>query len=165
MHNQQKQTKFVALRACGWSLTRISKEIDVPKSTIWDWDSKQAAAIHYLKYLQVEKLQEKFLPTYENELQQLTGYLGRVEEALAAQDFSKMTPEFLLQTSLQIRTRLNKMREQMPLRTTPDDQPFEPLPFTGCVSNGDVIATVREDFQTEVAAQKRKKPRRHQTAP
>ena len=105
-----------------------------------------------MKYLQIEKLQEKFLPTYENELQQLTGYLARVEEALAAQDFSKMTPEFLLQTSLQIRTRLNKMREQMPLRTTADDEPFEPLPFTGCVSNGNVVATMREDFQTDLQA-------------
>jgi len=156
MHDKDKLTKFVALRANGWSITRISRELNIPKSTIWDWDCKEAAIIHFVKYLQLEKLQEKFLPTYENELQQLTSYLTRVEEALKAQDFSKMTPEFLLQTALQLRTRLNKMREQMPLRTTASDQPVEPLPFTGCVSNGDVLATVREDFSTEneAAAQK-----------
>ena len=140
MHDYSKSTRFIALRANGWSLARISKDLTVAKATLWAWDSKYQAEIFFLKHLQLERLQEKFLPSYEEELSQLHSLLERVESALQRQDFAKMGPEFLLQMSLQIRTRLARMREQLPLRTLPDGTPIEDLPLTGCISRQNMDA-------------------------
>jgi hypothetical protein len=134
MHDTSKTGSFMALRANGWSLAKISKELNISKSTLWEWDNKQQNEIHLLKHLQLEKLQERYLPTYEEELSKLRSYLDRLELALENQDFSKMGPEYVLQMALQLRARLGKMREQVPLRNVPFNQPLTPLPFTGCVS-------------------------------
>lgn len=145
MHDTSKIGSFMALRANGWSLAKISKELNVSKSTLWEWDNKQQSEIHLLKHLQLEKLQEKYLPTYEEELSKLRSYLDRLEVALENQDFTKMGPEYVLQMALQLRARLGKMREQVPLRNVPFNQPLAPLPFTGCVSRqGD--HKFREEF-------------------
>ena len=134
MHDTSKLGSFMALRANGWSLAKISRELNISKSTLWEWDNKQQNEIHLLKHLQLEKLQEKYLPTYEEELSKLRSYLDRLEVALENQDFTKMGPEYVLQMALQLRARLGKMREQVPLRNVPFNQPLAPLPFTGCVS-------------------------------
>ena len=145
MHDTSKIGSFMALRANGWSLAKISKELNVSKSTLWEWDNKQQNEIHLLKHLQLEKLQERYLPTYEEELSKLRSYLDRLENALETQDFNKMGPEYVLQMALQLRARLGKMREQVPLRNIPFNQPLAPLPFTGCVSRQDA-QTFRKEF-------------------
>src|SRR5688572_23053568 len=134
MHTAAKLGSFMALRANGWSLAKISKELNVSKSTLWGWDNQNKSEIHLLKHLQLEKLQEKYLPTYEEELSKLRSYLDRLESALETQDFSRMGPEYVLQMALQLRARLGKMREQVPLRPVPMNEPLTPLPFTGCVT-------------------------------
>lgn len=145
MHAAARLGSFMALRANGWSLARISKELNIAKSTLWEWDNKNQNEIHLLKHLQLEKLQERYLPTYEEELSKLRSYLDRLEAALETQDFSKMGPEYVLQMALQLRARLGKMREQVPLRTIRLNEPAEPLPFTGCVSRQDANS-FREEF-------------------
>ena len=144
MHDQSKIAAFMALRANGWSLAKISKELNVSKATLWSWDHKHENEIHVLKHLQLERLQEKFLPSYEEELAQLRSYLERIESALEKQDFTTMTPEFLLQMSLQLRARLAKMREQVPLRTIRPNTPLEDIPVTGCISRQNA-----HDFRAE----------------
>src|SRR5688572_20364947 len=134
MHDQSKIRTFTFLRANGWSLAKISKELNVSKTTLWDWDNRHQAEIHFFKHLQLEKLQEKFIPSYEEELAQLRSLLNRIEAALKGKEFSLMSAEFLLQLSLQLRNRLGKMREQVPLRTMPANTPLDPIPLTGCVS-------------------------------
>jgi hypothetical protein len=149
MHDTSKTGSFMALRANGWSLAKISKELNISKSTLWEWDNKQQNEIHLLKHLQLEKLQEKYLPTYEEELSKLRAYLDRLELALENQDFSKMGPEYVLQMALQLRARLGKMREQVPLRNVPFNQPLTPLPFTGCVSRQGAYEFRDEYFEGE----------------
>ena len=134
MHDQSKITAFTFLRANGWSLAKISQELNVSKTTLWDWDNKRQDEIHFFKHLQLEQLQEKFIPSYEEELAQLRSLLNRIDAALNEQDFTRMSPQFLLQLSLQLRNRLGKMREQVPLRTMPPNTPLEPIPLTGCIS-------------------------------
>ena len=82
MHSPTKLGSFMALRANGWSLAKISKQLDISKSTLWEWDNKHQSEIHFLKHLQIEKLQEEYLPTYEEELQQTAALLGRVQHGL-----------------------------------------------------------------------------------
>src|SRR5687767_3480941 len=151
MHDTPKLTSFLTLRANGWSLTKISRQIDVPTSTLWDWDNKRQNEIHFLKHLQLEKLQEKYLPTYDEELASLRSYLDRLEATLEKSALVRMEPGQLLQAILQVRSRLSRMRDQVPLRNLPADQPLAPLPFTGCLT--------REGLEQELPKkQNRKNP-------
>lgn len=144
MHDESKLTSFMALRGNGWSLARISRELNVPKSTLWHWDNSKQDEIHLLKHYQLERLQDQFLPSYEEELSQLRAYLMRIETALADHDFARMSPQFLLHMSLQLRGRLGKMRQEVPLRNVPFNTPLQPLPYTGCVTRQDATDFRRE---------------------
>jgi len=151
MHSTTKLASFMALRANGWSLARIGKELRISKTTLWDWDQKNRNQIHMLKHLQMEKIQEQYLPTYEEELQQIASQLARIEQALGQRDMEQLSTEFLMQMSLQLRAKLGKMREQVPLRPIQLDVPLEPLPFTGCVTRQDAdgfIKEFRQDTET-----------------
>jgi hypothetical protein len=150
MHPTSKIGSFMALRANGWSLDKIAKHINVSKGTLWSWDVKHQAEIHLLKHMQLERVQEQYLPSYEEELKGLALQLTRVEEALAKQDLATMGPSFLMQTSLQIRDRLSKMRQQTPLRTV-QYGPVEPLPVTGCVTRDEAYPWIKGDPAIEAA--------------
>jgi hypothetical protein len=163
MHSTNKIGSFLTLRANGWSLDKIAKHINVSKGTVWSWDVKHQAEIHLLKHMQLERVQEQYLPSYEEELKGLALQLARVEEALAKQNLATMSPAFLMQTSLQIRDRLSKMRQQAPLRTVKHG-PIEPLPVTGCVtrdeaypwSKGDPAVEAAEDAALDAEIEKNK---------
>jgi len=136
MHDSPKLTSFIALRANGWSLASIAREIDVPKSTLWEWDTKHQDEIYQLKHLQLERLQEKYLPTYEEELSRLRSYLDRIEAALEHSGFEHMQPGGLLQMALQLRSRLAKVRDRLPMREEfVSDESVAQLAFTGRVTH------------------------------
>jgi hypothetical protein len=156
MHDSPKLTSFIALRANGWSLASIAREINVPKSTLWDWDNKHQNEIHLLKHLQLEKLQEKYLPTYEEELSKLRSYLDRLEAALENSELGRMEPAGILQLILQVRSRMARMREQVPLRNVPCNEPLAPLPYTGCVTRQNEEQFRQEHFSS--ATQNRTNP-------
>jgi len=150
MYPSTKIGQFMTLRANGWSLDKIAKQINVSKSTLWGWDVKHQNEVHLLKHMQLERVQEQYLPSYEDELKSVSTQLNRIEEALAKHDLSTMTPAFLMQMSLQYRDRLSKMRHQAPLRTV-QMGPVEPLPVTGCVTNDSEYPWVNGDPAVEAA--------------
>jgi len=150
MYPSSKIGQFMTLRANGWSLDKIAKQINVSKSTLWGWDVKHQNEVHLLKHMQLERVQEQYLPSYEDELKSVYTQLNRIEEALAKHDLSTMTPAFLMQMSLQYRDRLSKMRHQAPLRTV-QMGPVEPLPVTGCVTNDSEYPWVDGDPAVEAA--------------
>ena len=134
------KTAFLHLRANGWSLRSISTKLGVPKSTLFNWESDVVTrrTITVLKSLQLEKLQERYIPSFEEELQKLSNTLARVERALEKQDFEAMRPEFLLRTSLQLRSRLNNLRSDIqPTRTL--DEGELPIPLPGCISRAEIV--------------------------
>jgi len=131
----EPKNAFLIMRANGWSLRSISKELGVPKSTLFNWESDPALsrAISVFKSLQLEKLQEQYIPSFEEELQKLSTCLSRIETALEKHDFDAMRPEFLLRTSLQLRSRLNSLRSDVqPIRTLDGELP--PIPLLACIS-------------------------------
>src|SRR5438034_6727290 len=136
MQTTEPKNAFLLLRANGWSLRSISQELGIPKSTLFNWESDPPTrrAINVLKSLQLEKLQERYIPSFEEELQKLSTLLGRVESALAVQDLYAMRPEFLLRTSLQLRSRLNKLRSDISPTHTLNDGEVPEMPLPGCIS-------------------------------
>ena len=133
--NEDLKNSFITLRANGWSFRSISQKLGVPKSTLFNWESNREThrAIDVIKCIHIERLQERYLPSFEEELQKLSGCLARIERALEKQDFDKMKPEFLLRTFLQLRSRLNGLRRDVHPTDTLDHGP-NPKMMTGCIS-------------------------------
>ena len=142
MRTQKELSSFIVLRSNGWSLARISKHLNVPKTTLFRWEEKNAQTIHLLKYVQLEKIQEQYVPSYEEQLKDTHEHLEKIRAALKQKDYSLMSPEFLLQMNFQLQTRLDKIRQQVPLRSPQFSTPIEALPAVGCV-------TKDEDFPGE----------------
>lgn len=130
MHDSSQLSTFIALRANGRSLAGIALEIGVPKSTLWEWDTKHQHQINRLKQIQLEKFQNRFLPTYEEELSRLAAHLNRLEEALEEKHYNAMSPACLLQMALQVRSRLARMRQGASVHKA---QPNELSP-AGCIT-------------------------------
>jgi hypothetical protein len=126
MHDQSKITAFMSLRANGWTLDRISRELQVPKTTLWTWDNQNQDEIQLLKHVQLESIQEQFVPSYEQELARTRFYLDRVDAVLEKRTFQFLDDKTLLRMALQLRGRLAELREQVPLRPVPKDTPPEP---------------------------------------
>jgi hypothetical protein len=125
MRTQKELSQFIVLRSNGWSLAKISKHLNIPKTTLFRWEEKNADTIHLLKYVQLEKIQEQYVPSYEEQLKDTHQHLTRIQDALKHQDYSKMSPEFLLQMNFQLQTRLDKIRQKVPLRSPQFGGPIE----------------------------------------
>jgi hypothetical protein len=136
MHPADPKNAFLLMRSNGWSFGSISQKLGIPKSTLFHWESDTATrrTIDVMKSIQLERLQERYLPSFEEELQKLSDCLFRVERALEKQDFEAMRPEFLLRTSLQLRSRLNKLRTDIQPTRTLDQGELPPNPLPGCIS-------------------------------
>src|SRR5204863_7257294 len=92
-------------------------EINVPKTTLWEWDIK-----HQNQILRLKKLQR-------NSLNLLC--ISGLEDALGDSLYNHMSPACLLQMALQIRGRLARMREQASVH---NPEPNELYPGTGCIT-------------------------------
>src|SRR4051812_15143837 len=68
MHTIEPKAAFLVMRSNGWSLGKISEKLNIPRSTLFDWSGQMQQEVHYLKCFQVEKLQEKYIPSFEEEL-------------------------------------------------------------------------------------------------
>src|SRR4051812_3905438 len=141
MHSPEQQAAFMMMRANGWSLGKISQKLNVPRSTLFRWEGDQRKEIHFMRALQIESLQEKYIPPVEDELQQLRGYLGAIERALQKHDFAQSRPEFLLRSALQLRSRLGRLRCDVSLHVPIEQHGLEPLPLSlsGCLSHSDSL--------------------------
>jgi hypothetical protein len=100
MYSKDKIEQFIQFRACGWSLARISREIAVPKSTLYNWGRSHALAIierehierdevsHSIRAIQKTRatLMARWLKLLENE------YSRRLKspESLSTSDLFKM---------------------------------------------------------------------------
>jgi hypothetical protein len=110
MHSTDTKSRFIELRALGWSLARIAAHLDVAKRTLVDWNQHAQAEIRALRAVELEALQEKLLASHEAELTQLTAHLQRVETELAVRNFKGVSTENLYRLAAQLRRQLQQTR-------------------------------------------------------
>ena len=139
MRTQKELNQFIVLRSNGWSLARISKHLNIPKTTLFRWEEKNADSIHLLKYVQIEKIQEQYVPSYEEQLKDTHEHLAKIQSVLKKRDYSLISSEFLLQMNFQLQNRLDKIRRQVPLSPPQFDNPTESLPPIGCVTKDETF--------------------------
>jgi transposase len=102
MNDIETQQRFVALRAEGWSFTRIATELKVSKPTLITWSRKFQFDIHNQRAITIETLQEKWLASQEARVALLGEQLQRVQAELSQRDVASLstTQLFALATAL-----------------------------------------------------------------
>lgn len=121
MHSTDTKSRFIELRAKGWSLARIAAHLDVAKRTLVDWNQHAQAEIRALKAVELEALQEKLLASHEAELTQLNAHLQRLETELASRSLEFVSTENLFRLAAQLRRQLQqaRLRPALPGETEP----------------------------------------------
>jgi len=110
MHSTDTKSRFIELRAKGWSLARIADHLGVAKRTLVDWNQHAQTEIRALKAVELEALQEKLLASHEAELTQLNTHLQRVETELATRTLEFVSTENLYRLAAQLRRQLQQTR-------------------------------------------------------
>jgi len=110
MHSTDTKSRFIELRAKGWSLARIAGDLGVAKRTLVDWNQHAQSEIRALKAVELEALQEKLLASHEAELTQLNDHLQRVESELATRSLEIVSTENLYRLAAQLRRQLQQTR-------------------------------------------------------
>lgn len=102
MTNTETQERFIELRAAGLSFDKIAAELEVSKTTLLKLNRKLAGEIERLKFINFEALAEKYKMLKTARLEALGKLLEKVDSALEAADFSKLSPERLVLLKLKL---------------------------------------------------------------
>ncbi len=132
MYDTETRTRFIELRAQGWSIKRIASRLKVAARTLVDWNRQERENIRTLRALELEALQEKILATREHELKCLKGSLDAIEEQLAIRSHQYTSLESLYRMAALVRAEIRKVCQ------TPDfsDPAFTDEPQSACKRQG-----------------------------
>jgi len=100
MKPNEKKMEFIRLRAEGKSYRAIEAEIGVSRSTCSEWERELSAEIARLRQESLDELYSNYGMAREARIRRLGDTLQRIDTALAAVDFSKLSPERLLDLKL-----------------------------------------------------------------
>ncbi len=126
MHTQDTINQFIELRAQNLSIRNIADQIGVHRNTLLQWQQKYADEIDNLRAVELEAIQERVLPKYEEQLTELVDDYKRVTEVLRGRDYGYESCGFLAWRQFALLSRIDKMR-LLP-RIAPPKQPDEPTP-------------------------------------
>ena len=95
MKDQQTKSRFVELRAKGWSYDRIARELRASKQTLINWSKEYSLQISNLRNIEIEALQEKFCLLKEQRIELFGKKLKTNNEELDKRDFKDIPTEKL----------------------------------------------------------------------
>jgi len=122
MHTTDTKSRFLELRAKGWSLARIAATIEVSQRTLVDWNRQHRDELQALRALELEALEEKILATHEHELLCLAKHLEQVEGELSRRTFDCESTRDLFRLAALLRSEIRKSRLEpvLPHDTAPE---------------------------------------------
>ena len=124
MHTQDTINQFIELRAHNISIRNIAGQIGVHRNTLLQWQQKYAEEIDNLRAVELEAIQERVLPKYEEQLTELVEDYKRVTEVLRGRDYGYESCGFLAWRQFSLLSRIDKMRIRP--RITRSTQAAEP---------------------------------------
>ena len=124
MHTQDTINQFIELRAQNLSIRNIADQIGVHRNTLLQWQQKYADEIDNLRAVELEAIQERVLPKYEEQLTELVDDYKRVTEVLRRRDYGYESCGFLAWRQFALLSRIDKMRIRP--RITRSTQAAEP---------------------------------------
>lgn len=90
MKDQETKTKFVELRAQGWSFDRIAQELKTSKQTLINWSRDLQTEIANLKAIEIEALQERFYMRKAQRIELFGNKLQAIKEELDKRNLSEL---------------------------------------------------------------------------
>jgi len=120
MKDQETKSKFVELRAKGWSFERIANELNLSKPTLINWGKELELDIRNLKAIELESLQERFYMRKAQRIELFGEKLQAVKSELDKRDLSQLpTDKFFdlfikYATLLTTRQRRRSLEERIP---------------------------------------------------
>jgi len=85
MHESELINQFVELRVQGLSVPKISQQIGVPPSTLYDWNERARPRIHKLRLIMLEQAEEHILGAPHDQYQALAKYLKAIDQEVASE--------------------------------------------------------------------------------
>jgi lambda repressor-like predicted transcriptional regulator len=110
MHTVDTKSRFLELRAKGWSLARIAAQIEVSQRTLVDWNRQHYHELRALRAVELEAVQEKILATHEHELTCLAQQLKQVEAELSKRKLDYESTRDLFRLAATLRSEIRKAR-------------------------------------------------------
>ncbi len=83
---EEQKSRFIHLRAKGYSFARIAKELGVAKSTLSNWNQELEEEIARTRALELEALQEEYYLLKEGRIKLLGEQLKAIQEEIANRD-------------------------------------------------------------------------------
>src|SRR4051812_9438254 len=119
--NTEQQTKFIELRAKGFSLAQIATELNVCKRTLVNWGHKLGNQIHAQYALEQEALREQLIGFREGRLRRQGALLAEVEAEVQKRSLADLSTARLF-------TLAESLRRQILKETTVEFAALPPLP-------------------------------------
>lgn len=95
MKDQETRTRFIELRAQGWSYERIAKELSVSKQSLINWSKTLALEISNLRAIRLESLQEEYCLLKSQRIEILGQKLKAVKDELDRRNLADISTEKL----------------------------------------------------------------------
>jgi hypothetical protein len=128
MHSTETVSQFKLLRIRGFSLTKITKKLDISYSTAWEWDQKHRPEVEQSRAYFIEYLKERFLPDCAELMSSLNREVKRVTAELDKRDYSKEPTWVLINRQNMLLSRIDKVCANPPLlllREFPEEKPIQ----------------------------------------
>ena len=97
---EDQKSRFVHLRAKGFSLAKIAKELKVSKSTLTNWSHELQEQIAQTRAVELEALQEEFFLLKEGRIRLLGEQLKAIQAEIAKRNLSKVKTDKLMELQL-----------------------------------------------------------------
>jgi hypothetical protein len=103
---EDQKSRFVQLRAKGFSLAKIATELKVSKSTLINWSRELQTEIAQTKAIELEILQEEYFLLKEGRIRLLGEQFKVIQAEIGKRDLSKVKTDKLLDLQLKYFTEL-----------------------------------------------------------
>ena len=97
---EEQKSKFIHLRAKGYSYAKIAKELGVSTSTLTNWNQELQEVIANAKAMELEALQEEYFLLKEGRIKLLGEQLKVIQKEISGRDLSKVSTERLIELQL-----------------------------------------------------------------
>jgi hypothetical protein len=126
MYDNDTKTQFIMLRSYGWSINRISQELQISRPTLIKWNEDYGCLIRSLRAAELEELHESILEKHQAEIARLSKQQKAIAKELAERNLSDISTEKLYSLDALLRAEIQKNSRDR----RPNHQRLRLHPFT-----------------------------------
>jgi transposase len=119
-HTMDEKSRFIEMRAKGYSFVKIAAETGVSKPTLIKWAVEYEDEIETLTATELQALLEQHGLTRQQESEHIAQQLERVRQAIEAQDLAKLPVRDLLLMKKNLEEKLEKHQRRSSIHTGMD---------------------------------------------